>query len=168
MKLAALGFLTFVPLVTQAAEVTFVVFRPQNSEFPNSTRTATEAFIVPIGTNDTIVASASGFKGTKMQGFDSIDCRYTDDKAGECLYRYDDVKDGQTTSVTSTATGVPHGIVVSVSETSGGASPTVGESGGSDSGDGNGSNGATSIALGKTLAGVLGGLVMGAYAALLC
>ncbi|KAL0061768.1 hypothetical protein AAF712_011371 [Marasmius tenuissimus] len=207
MKLAALGFLTFVPLITQAAEVTFVVFRPQNSEFPDSaddhdTRTVTEAFLVPIGTNgaettylynnlenlatitttvngvsttswssvfssNTIVASASGFKGTKMQGFDAIDCRYTDDKAGECFYRYDDVENGQTTLVTSTAIGIPHGIVVSVSERSGGASPTDSENVGSGSGDGNGNNGATSIAAGKMIAGVLGGLVIGAYAVLL-
>ncbi|KAL0061769.1 hypothetical protein AAF712_011372 [Marasmius tenuissimus] len=198
MKFAAFGLLSLIPLLAQAADVTLVQFVPPDTETTDSREfqtatTATDGFIVPIGTNgaettyvlniedttaitttisgvattssssylsaNTIVASASGFKGNKLGGWETIDCRYTGDKVGECAYVV--IDEGQTQ--TATITGSPVALIVPVSEKSGGAAPTTTGSGG---GSGNGNNGAMGIAPGKMFAGVIGGLVMGAYAVL--
>ncbi|KAK1231069.1 hypothetical protein PQX77_005816, partial [Marasmius sp. AFHP31] len=174
MKPAALGFLTLVPLVAKAAEITLISVGSQDSDLTDSIgdhvgRTATEGFAVPIGTSGaettyvlnyiqpetitttvngvaatslstflssgTIVASASGFKGNDIEGWDTIDCRYTGDKLGECVYVA--VNDGRTRS--DTRIGTPIAVVVPVSERSEGASPT-------------GNNGATAITAAKMLA----------------
>ena len=97
------------------------------------------------------MASASGFKGIGLGGYESIECRRTGDKVGECIYIVSDAGEVQTV----TYTGSPMALIVPVSEKAGGASPT--------GGSGNG-NGAVGIAPGKMLVGILGGLVMGAYA----
>ena len=111
---------------------------------------------------DTIAVSASGYHGLASGSSyaESHECHYTGDKVGECIHSYS----AGTQLDMRTTTGSLYAVIVTVSETSGGASPT--SSGGSNGG-GNGKNGAMGTTNGKMLvplAGVLGGLAMGAWA----
>ncbi|KAK1225041.1 hypothetical protein PQX77_012040 [Marasmius sp. AFHP31] len=153
-----------VPIGTNGAETTYVLNIEETTAITTTVNGVATTSSSSYLSADTIVASASGFKGNKLGGFEIIDCRYTGDKVGECLYVV--IDEGQTQ--TATITGSPIALVVPVSEKSGGAAPTTTGSGGGSgsSGSGDGKNGAMGIAPGKMFAGVLGGLIMGAYAVL--
>ncbi|KAL0570939.1 hypothetical protein V5O48_011023 [Marasmius crinis-equi] len=113
-----------VPIGTNGAETTYLIDVGDFTEITTTVDgnpTTTTSLIT-----NTIVVSASGYKGQSLGGYD-IDCHYTGDKAGECIYVVRD----STTTQTATFSGTPIELVVHVSDKAGGASETSGGSGSS-------------------------------------
>ncbi|KAL0569033.1 hypothetical protein V5O48_012941 [Marasmius crinis-equi] len=194
MKTTIFGFLTLVPLLTQAlirfvpaSEATGVVVATEASVAAASTgaNSAETTYLIVVGDSsevtttvngkpttttapitNTIVMSAFGYKGQALGGYD-MDCHYTDDKIGECVYVVRD----STTTQTATFSGTANELVVHVPDKAGGASQTSGGSGSSPSvnstngsstsNDRNGATGMSPMGMGAM---ALGGLVLGTLA----
>ncbi|KAL0570940.1 hypothetical protein V5O48_011024 [Marasmius crinis-equi] len=147
-----------VPIGTSGAETTYLIDVGDSTEITTTVSGTPTTTTSPV--TNTIAVSASGYKGQSLEGFEMIDCHYTGDKVGECIYV---IRDSFTTE-TAIISGTAIDVVVHISDKAGGASQTSGGSGSSPSGNStsNDKNGAMSVSPGGMGAMALGGLLLGA------
>ncbi|KAL0576131.1 hypothetical protein V5O48_005849 [Marasmius crinis-equi] len=154
-----------VPVGTNGAETSYLISEEDTRTITSTASGATTTITQTTTNTFTLVASASGYKVTNAPGLVSglnVECHYTAAQAGECLYFESGGSPSGATS-TFTVTGTPQVVAISISDKSGGASPTNNATSGGSSGD---RNSATGWSAAGMLAGVLSGLVMGIFAIL--